>query len=95
MSGPRTHQDTGPDSLRDRSRELATLLEVSRALASTLQLEDVLQAATDGVTRLHALKTAAVYLERATSCACPRPRHHSRHSFPTTCASSPWATTPT
>jgi two-component system cell cycle sensor histidine kinase/response regulator CckA len=62
MSGPRTHQDTGPDSLRDRNRELATLLEVSRALASTLQLEDVLQAATDGVTRLHALKTAAVYL---------------------------------
>ncbi len=57
-SGRSLEQD-GP---RDRTRELATLLEVSKKLAATLQLDEVLQAATDGVTRLHALKTAAVYL---------------------------------
>jgi PAS domain S-box-containing protein len=62
MSGQRELQDSEQDALRDRNRELATLLEVSRRLAATLQLEEVLQAATDGVTRLHALKTAAVYL---------------------------------
>jgi two-component system cell cycle sensor histidine kinase/response regulator CckA len=61
MSGQPTLHDS-EDSLRDRNRELATLLEVSKRLAATLQLEEVLQAATDGVTRLHALKTAAVYL---------------------------------
>ena len=61
MSGKPTLHDS-EDSLRDRNRELATLLEVSKRLAATLQLEEVLQAATDGVTRLHALKTAAVYL---------------------------------
>jgi PAS domain S-box-containing protein len=62
MSGQRELQDSEQDALRDRNRELATLLEVSRRLAATLQLDEVLQAATDGVTRLHALKTAAVYL---------------------------------
>ena len=63
MRAPRpTEQDSERDTLRHRNRELATLLEVSKKLAATLQLEEVLQAATDGVTRLHALKTAAVYL---------------------------------
>jgi len=62
MSGPRDVQDPERDALRDRNRELATLLEVSRRLASTLRLEEILQAATDGVTHLHALKTAAIYL---------------------------------
>src|SRR5512141_3453151 len=62
MSGQRTLDESEQDSLRDRNRELATLLEVSKRLAATLQLEEVLQAATDGVTRLHGLKTAAVYL---------------------------------
>ena len=57
-----TEQDSERDTLQHRNRGLATLLEVSRKLATTLQLEEVLQAATDGVTRLHALKTAAVYL---------------------------------
>jgi PAS domain S-box-containing protein len=51
-----------PERLRHRNSELATLLEVSQKLAATLKLDEVLQAATDGVTRLHALKTAAVYL---------------------------------
>ena len=45
-----------------RTRGLTTLLEVSKRLAATLQLEEVLQAATDGVTHLFGLKTAAVYL---------------------------------
>ena len=62
MSGPGDVQESERNSLRDRNRELATLLEVSKRLAATLQLDEVLQAATDGVTRLHALKTAAVYL---------------------------------
>ena len=57
-----TEQDPERDTLQHRNRGMATLLEVSRKLATTLQLEEVLQAATDGVTRLHALKTAAVYL---------------------------------
>jgi two-component system, cell cycle sensor histidine kinase and response regulator CckA len=58
---PTTRNPEG-DGLRHRNRGLATLLEVSQKLAATLQLEEVLQATTDGVTRLHALKTAAVYL---------------------------------
>jgi PAS domain S-box-containing protein len=57
-----TEQDSDRDTLQDRNRALATLLEVSKKLAATLQLDEVLQAATDGVTDLHALKTAAVYL---------------------------------
>jgi PAS domain S-box-containing protein len=62
MSGQRTLQDSDRDALRDRNRELATLLEVSGRLAATLQLEEVLQAATDGVTRLRGWETAAIYL---------------------------------
>jgi PAS domain S-box-containing protein len=62
MSRQRELRDSEQDALRDRNRELATLLEVSRRLAATLQLDEVLQATTDGVTRLHALKTAAVYV---------------------------------
>src|SRR5512141_2543662 len=62
MPEQRTLQGSEQDALRDRNRELATLLEVSKRLAATLQLDEVLQAATDGATRLHALRTAAVYL---------------------------------
>jgi len=48
--------------LRRRTRGLTTLLDVSKSLASTLDLGAVLQATTDGVTRLFGLDTAAVYL---------------------------------
>jgi len=59
----RTRGASGRDTGRHHTtRGVATLLEVSQKLAATLQLEEVLQAATDGVTRLHGMKTAAVYL---------------------------------
>ena len=48
MSGQRTLQHSDRDALRDRNRELATLLEVSGRLAATLQLGEILQAATAG-----------------------------------------------
>jgi two-component system cell cycle sensor histidine kinase/response regulator CckA len=57
-----SREESDQGGLRHRNRELAALLDVSKKLAATLQLEEVLQAATDGVTRLHALETAAVYL---------------------------------
>jgi two-component system cell cycle sensor histidine kinase/response regulator CckA len=62
MPAQRDRYDSERDALRDRNRELATLLDVSRTLAATLRLTDVLQAATDGVTRLQGLGTAAIYL---------------------------------
>ena len=49
-------------ALRRRAAGLATLVEVSGALASTLDLGEVLQATTDGVCRLAGFDTAAVYL---------------------------------
>jgi GAF domain-containing protein len=48
--------------LRRRAERLSTLVEVTGALAATLELEAILQAATDGVTRLAGFDTAAVYL---------------------------------
>jgi two-component system cell cycle sensor histidine kinase/response regulator CckA len=57
-----TNEDLEQERLQRRARGLAILLEVSKTLAATLQLEEVLQSATDGVTRLFELKTAAVYL---------------------------------
>ncbi len=53
------------DDLTDthrRAEGLATLLEVSKQLTATLDLATVLQATTDGVTRLAGLDTAAIYL---------------------------------
>jgi hypothetical protein len=50
------------EELRRRTQALATLLEVSRSLAATLDLHTVLQATTDGLTHLFGLQTAAVYL---------------------------------
>jgi len=50
------------ENLRRRTEGLSTLLEVSRSLASSLDLQHVLQAAVDGVTKLTGLDTAAVYL---------------------------------
>jgi signal transduction histidine kinase len=49
-------------ALRRRAAGLATLVEVSGALAATLDLRRVLQATTDGICRLAGLDTAAVYL---------------------------------
>jgi len=49
-------------ALRRRAAGLATLVEVSSALAATLDLETILQATTDGVCRLAGFNTAAVYL---------------------------------
>ncbi|HEX9188630.1 MAG TPA: response regulator [Vicinamibacteria bacterium] len=47
---------------RRRAQGLATLVEASRSLAATLDLATVLQATTDGATRLFGLDTAAIYL---------------------------------
>ena len=49
-------------ALRRRAAGLMTLVEVSGALAATLDLEKILQATTDGVCRLSDFDTAAVYL---------------------------------
>jgi GAF domain-containing protein len=49
-------------ALRRRAAGLATLVEVSGALAETLELGHVLQATTDGICRLAEFDTAAVYL---------------------------------
>jgi signal transduction histidine kinase/CheY-like chemotaxis protein len=50
------------NALRRRAAGLGTLVEVSGALAATLDLDAVLQATTDGVCRLAGFGTAAVYL---------------------------------
>ncbi|MFT3914535.1 MAG: response regulator [Anaeromyxobacteraceae bacterium] len=55
------HSDDIP-ALRRRAAGLATLVEVSGALAATLDLDAILQATTDGVCRVSALESAAVYL---------------------------------
>jgi transcriptional regulator with GAF, ATPase, and Fis domain len=49
-------------ALRRRAAGLATLVEVSGALAATLELDRVLQTTTDGVCRLAGFDTAAAYL---------------------------------
>jgi signal transduction histidine kinase/CheY-like chemotaxis protein len=49
-------------ALQRRALGLGTLVEVSGALAATLDLERILQATTDGVCRLAGFDTAAVYL---------------------------------
>ncbi len=50
------------EALGQRTGELATLLEVSRSLSATLDLNAILQAATNRIAELTDLKTAAVYL---------------------------------
>ncbi len=50
------------EALGQRTGELATLLEVSRSLSATLDLNAILQTATNRIAELTDLKTAAVYL---------------------------------
>lgn len=50
------------ETLRRRTQGLATLLEVSKNLAETFDVQHILQATVDGVTKLVGLDTAAVYL---------------------------------
>lgn len=57
-----TERKKAEEDLRQRTMGLATLLEVSKGLAATLNLENVLQATTDGVVQLFGMGTAAVYL---------------------------------
>ncbi len=49
-------------ALGERTGELATMLEVSKSLSATLDLNAILQAATNRIAELTELKTAAVYL---------------------------------
>jgi PAS domain-containing protein len=60
-----TERKKAEEHLRRRTEGLAILLDVSRNLAATLDLATVLQAATDGVTRLFGLDTAAVPIPAA------------------------------
>ena len=57
-----TDRKKAEEDLRRHTQGLSALLEVSKCLAATLDLETVLQATTDGVTKLFKLGTAAVYL---------------------------------
>lgn len=57
-----TERKKAEASLGQRTQGLATLLEVSKSLAETLDVQHVLQATVDGVTKLIGLDTAAVYL---------------------------------
>jgi len=50
------------DQLRERARGLSVIIDVSGRIASTLDLQEILQASVDGVTQLIGLDTAAVYL---------------------------------
>lgn len=57
-----TARKQAEEALRMHGADLDRLLEISKVLAGTLDLQAVLQAATDGVTQLAGLQTAAVYL---------------------------------
>src|SRR3990170_4789992 len=57
-----TESRKAEEDLRQRTQGLAALLEASKGLAATLNRDEVLQATTDGVTKLFGLETAAVYL---------------------------------
>jgi PAS domain S-box-containing protein len=57
-----TARKQAEDAVRQRGEDLANLLEVSKTLAVTLAFEPVLQAATDGATKLLGLESAAIYL---------------------------------
>jgi len=50
-------------ALRQRGEDLAHLLEFSRTLAITLDLQTMLQAAADGASRLLGMGSAAIYLQ--------------------------------
>jgi signal transduction histidine kinase/CheY-like chemotaxis protein len=57
-----TERRQAEEALHGRTYGLQTLLEASRNLAITLDLDTVLQATTDGVAKLFGLDTAAIYL---------------------------------
>ncbi|MGD8791504.1 MAG: ATP-binding protein [Anaerolineae bacterium] len=57
-----TDRRRAEEALCQRTQGLATLLEVSENLAETLDMQHILQATVDGVTKLVGLDTAAVYL---------------------------------
>jgi len=57
-----TRRKKAEEELRQRTQGLANLLEVSKGLATTLDMQNILQAAVDGVVELVELDTAATYL---------------------------------
>ena len=57
-----TDRKVAEEHLLERTRTLATLLEVSKGLSATLNMEEVLQTTTDGATHLFASGTAAIYI---------------------------------
>ncbi len=56
-----TDQSAADESLRRRARGLATLLEVSKSFAATLDMQQILQLTVEGAAGLVGLDTAAVY----------------------------------
>ena len=68
-----TERRKAEEHLRRRTEGLGILLDVSRNLAATLDVTSVLQATTDGVTKLFGLDTAAVYLVEDDRSAWGRP----------------------
>ncbi|MDX1775515.1 MAG: PAS domain S-box protein [Desulfobulbales bacterium] len=57
-----TERKQSEEALLKRTQGLATLLEVSRSLAATLDMQNILQVSVEGVVRLAGLDTAAIYL---------------------------------
>ena len=57
-----TDRKKAEEDLHHSAKGLSALLEVSKRLVATLDLETVLQATTDGAAKLFGLDTAAVYL---------------------------------
>ena len=57
-----TERKQAADALHRRTEELTTLLKVSHALSTTLEMETVLQTATDSATDLIGIESAAIYL---------------------------------
>ncbi len=57
-----TERKRAEKAIHRHNQELTTLLEVSKTLASTLNMETVLQATTDSIARYLELETSAVYL---------------------------------
>lgn len=60
-----TERKLAEEALRSHDENLARLLEISKMLAGSLDLRQVLQAATDGATALTGLRSAAIYLLEA------------------------------
>ncbi len=57
-----TERKRAEEALHRHNQELTTLLEVSKTLVSTLNMETVLQATTESIARYLGLETSAVYL---------------------------------